>query len=138
MRNYKDQVVLDIANYKETGKLPQSWDVRESSLNYWDWVHTKNGGIEPQDKRLDEIPFEDSREIYACSAFNKKAVDLIREMFSSLFTAREQEVYTLCFLQGSTERAAAAKLGISQPRVFEIKRSIQNKISREVSPLLSK
>jgi predicted DNA-binding protein (UPF0251 family) len=140
MRHYTKQVELDIENYTKTGKLPQAWDViirPERDGGYWDWVYTCHGGVEPQELRQDEIPEHDLSRLYEGNKFRQRATEWLHENGPELFTVRELLVYSLCFVEGKTERAAAYEMGISAPRVFELKASIRKKVKKAIEGALA-
>lgn len=138
-RHIADQVAKDIKDFNATGKLPQAWDQKTmpGEYGYWDWVHRKNGGTEPELLRLDDITEEDGHRLYKSNAFKQRAAELIHERGPEWFTVREMLAYSLCYVDGLTEREAAEKMGVSQPRVFELKAGIQKKLKKFLAGALS-
>lgn len=141
MRSIEDQVALDIKNYQATGKLPQAWDETKVSsrtgTGYWDWVYVRHSGIEPEELRTDEVTLDDASKFYAGNKFRERAITWLHENGPSIFTVREMLAYSLCFVDGVTEREAAEAMGVSQPRVFEIKAAIRGKIKKHLGTALS-
>lgn len=142
MRHYTKQVELDIENYTKTGKLPQAWDEvkvsKYTGRDYWDWVHTRNLGKEPELLRQDDIADEDVSRFYSGNKFRQQAAQWLHENGPELFTVREMLAYSLCFVDGKTERAAAYEMGISAPRVFELKTAIRKKVKKALDEALAK
>lgn len=138
-KHYTKQVEDDIKAYNATGVLPRAWDQKtaQGEYGYWDWVHRYNGGIEPQYLRQDEIAEEEAGAIYRSNKFKQQAAELIHEKGPEWFTVREMLAYSLCYVDGLTEREAAAQMGVSQPRVFELKASIQKKLKKFLGSALS-
>jgi DNA-directed RNA polymerase specialized sigma subunit len=141
MRTIENQVALDIKNYHATGKLPQAWDetkvTKGTGSDYWDWVYIRNGGIEPQELRQDELGEADGSRLYSSNKFRQRAAEWLHENGPEIFTVREMLAYSLCFVDGKTEREAGAEMGVSQPRIFELKASIREKIKKFLGPILS-
>lgn len=138
-KHYKDQVEDDIKAFHATGKLPKAWDQKEVSgeYGYWDWVHKHNAGIEPQSLRQDELPEAAMGDLYQSNKFKQRAAELIHEKGPEWFSVREMLAYSLCYVDGLTEREAAERMGVSQPRVFELKASIRKKLKMFLGRALS-
>lgn len=140
-RLLKDQVVADIERFHRDGCLPRAWDVKDvnkhTQADYWAWVYANNGGKEPQSLCLDEIPSYEREEFYQSSKFKAVASAWIRENGPEIFTVREMLVYSLCFVDGLHERVAGERIGVSQPRVCQLKQAIVKKLRKVLVPLLS-
>lgn len=140
-KHYKRQVEDDIVAFNATGKLPKAWDEvpvsKWTGRDYWDWVHTWNSGDEPELLRQDEITEEDANAIYKSNAFKQRAAELIHEKGPEWLSVREMLAYSLCYVDGLTERDAAERMGVSQPRVFELKAGIRKKLKKFMGEALS-
>lgn len=124
----RDQVMKDIAKYKESGHLPKAYDVvqvrRGKAYDYWDYVNSRLSGLEPLGNS-DMVAVRDGGA--ATTEKGKRFAKWLEWEFPTL-SEELQEVFTLVFRQGLQQKAVAKIMRLSlatvERRIVELRSTI--------------
>ncbi|MGD9724901.1 MAG: sigma factor-like helix-turn-helix DNA-binding protein [Nitrospiraceae bacterium] len=124
----RDQVLKDIAKFKECGHLPKAYDVvevrRGKAYDYWDYVNSRLSGLEPIGNS-DMVAVRDGGA--AMTEKGKRFAKWLEWEFPTL-SEELQEVFTLAFKKGLGYEAVAKVMRLPRRtvarRIAEIRATI--------------